>query len=294
MKLVIRRHFAKIQKFLLDTLFPISCLSCGKHGIWLCDSCLEKIPLRIEQVCPICEKRITPDGRVCFGCHKKLAIDGLLAASSYQNEAVPSAVHCFKYRFIEELAGPLGEILIKSLLHSQLSVPEIIIPVPLHKRRLRWRGFNQAELLANYLSKNLTPGFEIPMMNNLIQRKKYTRPQMEIKNHSRRQENLEDVFEIIKPQNNSSHASYADNASSANNINASAKNISNISVDPSCDRNRSQLENNSNFLNGRTVLLVDDIATTGSTLFECAKVLKQNGAKEVFAVVVARQEYGKK
>src|SRR4030042_6872337 len=188
--------FSNIQNFFLDVLFPINCLSCGKHVVWLCDSCLEKIPLRIEQICPVCEKSITPDGRVCFGCYKKSGISGLLAASSYRNEAVASAVHCFKYRFIEELAGPLGRILVKTLLRSRLSIPDIIVPIPLHKRRLRWRGFNQSELLADYLSKNLAPGFEIPMMNNLIRRKKHTRPQMEIKNHLRRKENITNAFSL--------------------------------------------------------------------------------------------------
>lgn len=57
-----------------------------------------------------------------------------------------------------------------------------------------------------------------------------------------------------------------------------------------CGRNLYQTEES--LLDNKVILLVDDIATTGSTLFECAKVLKQNGAKEVYAVVVARQEYG--
>lgn len=267
MKYIIRKGFTEIQKFLLDTLFPISCLSCGKPGVWLCEECFKKIPLRTEQVCPVCEKLITPDGRICFGCHKKLAIDGLLAASSYQNEAVASAVHCFKYRFIEELAGPLGGILVNALLRSQLPVPEIIVPVPLHKRRLRWRGFNQAELLADYLSDNLTPGFKIPVAGKILTRQKYTRPQMEIKNYSHRRENLKDAFVMT---------------------NQIGKINKKSASDMDCGRNLYQT--GESLLDNKVILLVDDIATTGSTLFECAKVLKQNGAKEVYAVVVARQE----
>lgn len=264
MKFAVYKNLGGIKKLILDTLFPINCLSCGKHGVWLCDSCLKKIPLRTEQVCPVCEKLITPDGRICFGCHKKLAINGLLAASSYQNEAVASAVHCLKYRFIEELAAPLGKILVNGLLNSQLSIPDVIVPIPLHKKRLRWRGFNQAELLANYLSKNLTPGFEIPVINNLLVRRKYTRPQMEIKNYSRRQKNIQNAFAINEKINIPSH----------------------------CDSSDTKYKKN--MLKNKAVLLIDDIATTGSTLFECAKVLKQNGAKEVYAVVIARQEYNKK
>ena len=51
--------------------------------------------------------------------------------------------------------------------------------------------------------------------------------------------------------------------------------------------------NQPDFLKNKRILLIDDIATTGATLFECAKVLKQNGAKKVFGAVLARQEFEK-
>lgn len=246
--------FQKIKVFTLDTLFPIHCISCNYEGLWLCEECLEKIPLKQEWTCPICEKNITPGGRVCFHCRRKSSLDGLLVAASYKDNPVSSAVHYFKYRFAKDIYAPLGEILTKALNNSGLPLPEIIIPVPLHRRRLRWRGFNQSELLANYLSENLTPGFSIPVFNNLLIRKKYTQPQMKIKNYFRRQKNIKDAFEF---NNNSDDL-----------------------------RQLQQLEHYNNY----NVLLVDDIATTGATLFECAKVLKQAGAKEIFAVVAARQE----
>jgi len=237
----------KLGNFILDTLFPIICLSCGKNGEWICDECLAKIPLKIDQVCPFCEKKITPDGRICFECQKHSSLDGLLTAVSYKNDIIPGAVHNYKYRFVEDLHIPLGKILTKAFLDSNLSIPDLIIPVPLHPRRLRFRGFNQSELLANYLSENLTPGFSIPAANNLIIRSRYTSPQMKIKNYHERKKNLEDAFRIVNKSTNGS------------------------------------LEN-------KRVLLIDDIATTGATLFECAKVLKSFGAKEVIALVIARQE----
>jgi len=236
---------AKIKDFILDTLFPISCLSCGKPDEWICEKCLDRISLKREQVCPICEKATTPDGRVCFKCKKKYSIDGVLTAASYKNKLVSGATHYYKYRFIEDLKTPLGKLLIKAFFNSELPLPDLIIPVPLHKRRLRWRGFNQAGLLAKYLSFHLTPGFEIPILDNLIIRQKYTSPQMKIKNRMRRRKNMQDAFKI-----NSS------------------------------ERKRTK---------EKRILLVDDIATTGSTLFECAKVLKKSGAKEVFGIVIARQ-----
>ncbi|GBE17234.1 DNA utilization protein GntX [bacterium BMS3Abin15] len=236
----------KIKKFMLDTLFPVSCISCSKPNIWICKKCLSKIPLINNQVCPFCEKAITPDGRVCFKCRKKYSLDGLLVASSYQNELVSSVVHYYKYRFVEDLSLPLGIILIKAFLQSEFPIPDIIIPVPLHKRRLRWRGFNQAELLAQHLGENLTPGFNISVESNFLTRYLYTHPQMKIKNYAQRKKNIEGVF---KPE----------------------KGIRKT-------------------IKGKNILLVDDIATTGATLFECARVLKRNGANRVFATVIARQE----
>lgn len=245
---------SRLKNLILDTLFPIACFSCGKSGELLCKNCFTKIILKTEQVCPLCEKRITPDGRVCFGCQGHSMLDALLTATTYGNEIIPPVVHNFKYRFMEGLHIPLGKILVKAFTNSQLSLPGLIIPVPLHRRRLRYRGFNQAELLAQYLGANLTPGFSIPIDNNLIVRQRYTSPQMKIKNYHQRKKNLENAFVI----------------------------------------NKDFKSKVSQLLEGKSLLLVDDIATTGATLFECAKVLKSAGAREVFAIVIARQEIEKK
>jgi ComF family protein len=239
----------KIKKFTLDTLFPIHCISCSKYGEWVCSDCLEKISIGIEQVCPICNKSITPDGKTCFDCKRKYSIDGILVASSYRLDKkktfVAKLVHYYKYRFISDLSIPLGKILKKALLQSELPLPDIIIPVPLHSRRLRWRGFNQAELLSDYLSDHISPGFKIPVLEDALLRNKYTIPQMNIKNYRQRKNNIKGSFSL----------------------------------------NKKYLKN----IKGENILLVDDIATTGSTLFECAKVLKQKNAKKVYGIVLARQ-----
>jgi ComF family protein len=239
---------SKVKSFLLDVLFPVGCISCNKPDDWLCDKCLAKIPLKMEQFCPFCEKNITPDGRVCFSCRKKSNLEGLLVASTYQNKVITNAVHYFKYRFIEGLSEPLGEIMLKAFWDSGISLPDAIIPVPLHKKRLRWRGFNQAGLLAIYLGDNLAPGLKIAVLHETLVRNRYTYPQMEIKDYPRRKNNIAKAFGV---------------------------------------KNKASIK-------GKSIILVDDVATTGSTLFECAEVLKKNGAKEVFAVVIARQEIKEK
>lgn len=239
----------KIHTFILDTLFPITCVRCNNADSWFCEKCLEDMKLLSFQVCPKCESVVTESGSTCRQCKTIFDLDALIIALKYKENNINRLVHLYKYRFIEELHIPLGKILTKTLSNSQLPIPNYIIPVPLHHWRQRWRGFNQSELLANYIGKNLTPGLEIPIIDNLLQRKKYTSPQMKIKKYSQRLHNLRDAF----------------------------------SLNP-------DIVKTDNFLNNKTILLVDDIATTGATLFECAKILKKNGAKKVFAIVIARQE----
>jgi len=233
------------KNFILDTLFPINCLSCGKDNVWLCPDCLKNINFLSFQVCPKCEQTITDSGLACPKCKPLSELDALIVASKYKENNIDKLVHLYKYRFIEDLSVPLGKILVAAILKSQLPIPDIIIPVPLHPRRLRWRGFNQSQLLAEYIGKNLAPNFEIPVAADLLRRKKYTPPQMKIKTYSERQNNLKNAFTV----------------------------------------------NDTEEIKDKNIILVDDIATTGSTLFECAKVLKQNGAKKVFGVVIARQEF---
>ncbi|MFA7209718.1 MAG: phosphoribosyltransferase family protein [Parcubacteria group bacterium] len=233
-----------LQTFLLDTLFPINCLSCGCGDIWLCDDCLRKIELLSVQVCPKCEDTITDSGRVCRNCKFSSVLDGLLVASKYKDGNLGKLVHLYKYRFIEDLHIPLGKILTEAILQSRLPIPDMIIPIPLHPRRQRWRGFNQSQLLAGHIGRNLAPGFEIPLGTDILRRKRYTPPQMKIKKYAERLDNLRNAFAIAKHGN----------------------------------------------VRNKTILLVDDIATTGATLFECAEVLKRNGAKKVFGAVLARQE----
>lgn len=237
----------KINTIILDTLFPRKCLLCKKEGLWLCALCQEKIEFIDFQVCPVCEKYISPLGAPCQNCKSETALSGLITAAKYGKENLALLVHRFKYNFIAEIGEDLGKIMLQGATINKLPLPEIIIPVPLHPRRLRWRGFNQAEILANYLSENITPGFPIQVLKNNLIRQKYTSAQMKIKKYSLRKENMKNAFAVKDP--------------------AEIKN--------------------------KIIWLVDDISTTGSTLFECAKVLKQSGAKKIYALILARQEIKK-
>ena len=239
--------FCKLHKFVLDTLFPVTCILCKKEDEWICENCFSHIFTQNEHVCGICEKVTTPDGRTCQKCKKKSALSALVVATSYANSSIAKAVHFYKYRFIPDLHIQLGNLIVKSLQKTDLPLADIIIPVPLHPRRLRWRGFNQSELLAKYSSANLLPNTCIDLDGKTLIRKKYTPPQMKISNYQHRKQNMQGAFHVI----------------------------------------------NSEKIKNKTILLIDDIVTTGSTIFECAHVLKNSGAKEVYAAVIARQEIKK-
>lgn len=154
-------------------------------------------------------------------------------------------VHNFKYRFTADIAQPLAKLIIRALIKSDFPVPDFVAPVPLHPRRLRWRGFNQSLLLAEIVSEELAPLLKIRILD-ILERKTHSRPQMKVKNYRERLRNVKNIF-AIKPGSNL----------------AGIKN--------------------------KTVLIVDDVATTGATLEECARILKSAGVKKVFAAVVARQ-----
>jgi ComF family protein len=236
----------KIYQNILDILFPIRCLSCGKLDFWICDDCINNLPEKTEQFCPCCESMQTPGGKTCFSCKPHFPLAGIFAATSYSEKLVTNAVHNYKYRVISDLHIPLGKILTRAICHSPLPLPDLIVPVPLHPRRLRWRGFNQSAFLARQLAGNMATGLTIPVDEKILVRIRPTLPQMQIKNYASRKKNIRNAFFAAESK-----------------------------------------------LNGKTVLLVDDIATTGSTLSECAEVLKKAGAKEVYAVVIARQEIKK-
>ncbi len=155
-----------------------------------------------------------------------------------------ASIHTCKYRFIPTFAEPLSIWLAERITEIDLPLPDVCIPVPLHPRRLRFRGFNQSALLADRLADTLTPGLALPVWNDVLRRTRYTKPQMKTHTRAERLGNLRGAFALI-----------ADNTP---------------------------------LIRDKSIWLIDDVATTGTTLEECAKILKKAGAKNVFGIVLAR------
>lgn len=242
--------FQAIRKFLLDLFFPKKCLSCGKAETYLCDSCFNKIEIAQNNKCPFCDRPV-PNSLICKKCAEKYFLDKLIWATPYSNALIKELIKAFKYSYIKELAKPLSQLLIKPLtqcVRLSLTHNAVVMPIPLHKQRLRERDFNQAELLA----KEIARYFSMPLETEAIKRTRFTTPQVKIKDYKTRRANIKNIFEI------------------------------NPKFAKKC------VAENKNLLKDETVILIDDVATTGATLSEAAKVLKQAGVKEVWGLVVAK------
>lgn len=191
-----------IQK-LLELLYPSTCIFCGKicqEGI--CPECRTKVRTIREPRCKKCGKPIRrAEEEYCYDCQKRKFHYEQGRSLWLHKAPVKESVYRFKYKnrrvygevYAKEMAEAFGELL-------RLREIDLIIPVPLHKRKLKSRGFNQAAVLARKLGE-LTG---IPVNTELVVRRKYTTPQKEF-GHNERRKNLKDAFAVTKKQMDAAH-----------------------------------------------------------------------------------------
>lgn len=211
----------KVIKLAMDAIFPIRCVGCGAYDTYFCASCLAEL-------------KIKNDAELVGALH-------VFSAANYSDKLIQRSLKVFKYGLVRDMAGPLAEVVrtyidnIPVISLGLLNGNPLVVPVPLHKKRLNWRGFNQSEVLAEKFA-----GFYGLEVRNVLIRNKNIKPQADIEDRESRMNNVVDSFK--------------------------------------CSTN----------INGRNIILVDDICTTGATLNECAKVLAANGAGKIRALVIAR------
>ena len=187
----------KIALWTADLIFPVYCLVCGQEGEFLCDDCAAKIPRLEKQLCIVCQKP-APFGKTHPECVSKNKLDGIISALPYKQRDAANLIETFKYKFIDGISPKLSRLLVEEIKNQGLEgyFSEFIInPVPLHPKRMNWRGFNQAQLIASALSKDLN----ITMDEKLVERIRFTRPQTKLK-REQRLENIQNAFTLTKPQ----------------------------------------------------------------------------------------------
>lgn len=231
------KSWQRTARNVLDLVFPPQCVVCQQSGGWLCADCQDKIELIQPPVCPQCGQPVSVQGP-CLSCRKDpVQIDGIRAVG-YLEGPLRTAIHHFKYSHVRPLAPILGRLLSDYLLRHELPA-DVVIPVPLHPRRLKERGYNQAALLAKEIQNTL----ELRLAEDALIRVRSTRPQVGL-NARQRRDNVRGAFR------------YADNT-----------------------------------LEGQSILLVDDVCTTGATLEACSLALRQAGAAPVWGIVLARERW---
>lgn len=238
--------------WLLDWLFPPRCRACGswmpgRDAQYFCLSCRPQIELVRHPLCSICGRPF-PDSagedHPCALCIRRAPhyLHARAWACYPREELGPqplrSTVQKFKYGRKVSLGKPLGRLMARGC-EEFLSAcrAELVVPVPLHLKRLRWRGFNQSVLLANEVSR----AYATPMDPFVLVRRRETPPQTQLTEVERRR-NVRGAFSVNP-----------------------AKPIKN-----------------------KSILLVDDVYTSGATVNECSRALRRAGAKEVYVLTLAR------
>jgi ComF family protein len=190
----VRQVLTPLSKFkgaALNLLFPQKCIGCGEEGNLLCRSCLKTLPRIVPPICPRCG-RPQPSGITCPVCvARKSSIDGIRSPFKFEGVA-REAVHQLKYKNLRSLAAPLAALLEEYISRNPIPA-EILVPVPLHPRRLKERGYNQSGLLAKELGKLIS----LPVDENCLVRRKYVLPQARTQSVEERKRNMQDAFTCI-------------------------------------------------------------------------------------------------
>lgn len=236
--------------------FPKMCYGCEKEGSYVCDQCRPEVEKVFNSpICPNCQQP-SRYGLTHQRCRLKSGLDGLISYYQYAGwtkEIVKDAKfgqHHY-WRAMAELAAEFAGELSICHLSFVISHSSVIVPLPLHWWRELKRGFNQAEIIAKPLSKLLS----LPMEAGLVVRTKYSQPQTLIDKQIPLKSGHPDHrrLKILRRQNVLGTFKIKDGA-----------------VIP------------------ETVILVDDVWTTGATMKECCKVLKRAGVKKVWGITLLR------
>ncbi len=230
----------------LDLIYPsnIYCICCGNiiddsRPYALCDACVRALKWANERTCSHCGKRLQEDygSDLCTDCAGGEHVFEKGFTCVEYGAAERELLHRFKYKEEAYLGRKLAAMMYDRIQVEELE-PDLILPVPMFRRKVRQRGYNQAAVLAASLAKYM----ECPYAGQLLVRIVETEAMSRLGALGRRR-NIREVFSV--PRNK---------------------------IDQ---------------LTGKTILLVDDIYTTGSTVDACSSVLLEAGAARVFVLTFA-------
>lgn len=223
----------------LQLLFPLRCPVCDgivtPFGEKICLECMKKLKLLTPPWCMRCGKKLLLEEEYCADCRRR-EHNFVRGRALYEYQSISETIYRFKYSGRQEYADFFGEEISHYLGEFIRNIqPDGLVPIPLHTKRRRKRGYNQAELLADAVGRYTG----IPVYKDLLVRVKNTRP-LKFQNPAERQNNLKKAFNI--------------------------------------SRNDVKL---------KTIIIIDDIYTTGSTIDEAALTLRQCGAEKIYFLTLS-------
>jgi competence protein ComFC len=217
----------------LDLLFPPVCGGCGKVGSRWCDECQKHVQILSGPVCEVCGLPQDKDG-ICNTCNADRPHFRALRGWAVFEDPVRKALHSLKYRRDVALGDALNAHMLCYV--KELNWPvDMVVPIPLGRRRYKERGYNQVGMIA----KPMALALGIEFAPKALMRRKETRSQVGLSKQER-QKNVLGAFQAAAS------------------------------------------------VNGKNILVLDDVSTTGSTLSSSAEALLLSGAKDVYALTVAR------
>lgn len=242
----------------LDFFLPAPCLACGetvrepRRSLGLCAPCRGQLARWSHDACDGCGRALSaaqlPAGYLCGACRRRSPPYERLLSAWSYQPPLDAVLTGLKFRRLEYLGSQLGRE-VAELLRPELEDCDLVVPVPLHWRRYLRRGYNQAAVIARALAADLG----LPLAG-VLRRRRATPAQSRLSRAERRR-NLRDAFSL-RPEV------------------FAAVTLTLRSRKAVCA--------------GQSVLLVDDVATTCTTLRTAAACLRRAGAKSVTALAVAR------
>ncbi len=181
-------QLTKLKEIALDLLFPQWCVGCGRGGDLICNSCYQSLPRIMPPLCPRCG-RPQPSGILCPGCiNCQSEIEGIRSPFRFDG-VIRQAIHQLKYRNLRALVLPLARLL-NDYLTTNPVAGEVLVPVPLHPKQLRERGYNQSSLLAHELGKLIN----LPVVDDCLIRQRHAPPQTKTSTMAERRSNVANTF----------------------------------------------------------------------------------------------------
>lgn len=186
---------------LLDFILPPLCHICHSFipdagKLHICPTCRERLPLVLSPICTLCGIPFSSAGgdHRCGACINNPPHFDVARAPFLYEGAIRELIHSFKYDRRTHLRYPLAILAMESAQAFMTYSPQLVIPVPLHKSRLRQRGFNQAVLFGKMLSQ----GLSLPMVPDALTRIRPTEPQINL-NAADRHLNVRGAFAVKRP-----------------------------------------------------------------------------------------------